>query len=65
METSVGPIGLYCRGLNTRKHPLPWEEKGQYQPMSFGGIKMKRGKTKGGKCERKRKREEGKTENGK
>jgi hypothetical protein len=52
METSVGPIGLYCRGLNMGKHPLPWEEKGIYQPMSFGGINMKRGREKG-KCEEK------------
>ncbi len=31
---------------------------GKYQPMSFGGKNMKREREKGGKCKRKRKKEE-------
>ncbi len=35
-----------------------------YQPMSFGGKNMKRGREKGGKCNRKRKKVERKRKKG-
>jgi hypothetical protein len=37
----------------------------KYQPMSFGGKNMKRGREKGGKCKRKRKKGERKMKQGK
>jgi hypothetical protein len=43
-----------CRGLYIGKSSPPGG--GKYQPMSFGGKNMKRGREKGGKCKRKRKK---------
>jgi hypothetical protein len=37
---------------------------GEYQPMSFGGKNMKRGREKGGKCKRKRQKGERKKKKG-
>ncbi len=42
---------------------LPWGE-GKYQPMSFGWKNLKRVRDKGGKCKRKRKKEDRKRKKG-
>jgi hypothetical protein len=44
--------------------PVPPQLGEEYQPMSFCGKNMKRGREKGGKCKRKRKKGERKRENG-
>jgi hypothetical protein len=50
-------------GVYILENTPPRGEK--YQPMSFGGKNMKRGREKGGKCKRKRKKGERKLEKGK
>jgi hypothetical protein len=50
----------YCvRGL-----PPPPKGGKKYQPMSFGGVNIKREREKGGKCKRKRKKGERKRKKG-
>jgi hypothetical protein len=52
-----GPICPVLAGVYILENtPPPWG--GKYQPMLFGGKNMKREREKGGKCKRKRKKEE-------
>jgi hypothetical protein len=45
------PPETFDRGLYTKNTP---PQGGEYQPMSFAGKNMKRGRENGGKCNRKR-----------
>jgi hypothetical protein len=55
---------FFCPTWIWSSRKIPSQLGEEYQPMSFCGKNMKRGREKGGKCKRKRKKGERKRENG-